>query len=71
MRKTYSIEVKFHFEGEQDLKPLEEVCRRAARSILVQASLLSQGRKPQVVIMSEDVYEGRAFINMEDEPTDE
>ena len=58
MRKTYKIELKIDFEDEKRHKIATHLMRKAARGILTQATLIADGREPQVAFISDDFFEG-------------
>jgi hypothetical protein len=58
MRKTYQIELKIDFEDGSRHKIALHLMRKAARNIVAQANLISDGRDPQVAFSTDDFFEG-------------
>ena len=56
--RTYTIELKVLFDDESRNDMALKLVRRAAKTLLTQASLITDGRQPKVHIHSEDVIEG-------------
>jgi len=58
MRKTYSIQLKINFDDDSRHDIAMEMMREAAKMVLTRATLIADNRKPQVVLQSEDYFEG-------------
>lgn len=59
MRRTIKIELKVDYrDDDEKIQAVIDVCRESAKNIYVLASLLQSDRPPQIMLISDDVYEG-------------
>lgn len=58
MMRKYKIELAINFDDDSRHKIALHMMRKTARTVLLQASLLSDGRDPQVIFESGDFFEG-------------
>lgn len=58
VRKTYKIELKIDFEDASRHKIAMHLMRKAARGVLTQATLIADGRQPQIGFFCDDFFEG-------------
>ena len=72
-RKTYSLDLKIDFEDQTRHAMMEKLLRRLAKQVLTQATLLADGRQPQVALRSEDFFMGNDEIQVvrEDEENED
>lgn len=69
MRKTYTIQLKINFNDDSRHDHALQMMREKAQEVLAMATLISDGRKPQVALQSEDYFEGiedKALLTDED-----
>lgn len=57
-RKTHTIDLKFDSDDEARHAMVRKLCRKMARTLLTQATLLADGRPPQAAYHNEDFFEG-------------
>jgi len=58
MRKTYTISLKINFNDDSRHDDAMEMMREAAREVYAKATLIADGRQPQVAFQTEDYFEG-------------
>lgn len=62
--RTYSLDLRIDFNDKARHDDIKKAMRRAAKQLFTQASLLSDGRTPEVALRSEDFFEGTSDIEV-------
>lgn len=65
MRKEYVLSVKIDFDDPTKHAQFTDQMRRMAQEALAKANLMSDSRKPQVSLQTEDFFEGTEDINLQ------
>lgn len=62
--KTYALELRMDFADKARHDDLVKAMRQSAKLLFTQASLLSDGRTPEVALRCEDFFEGTAELEV-------
>jgi hypothetical protein len=69
--KKFRIEIAVDYDSDEKLEILRETVRQCAKQILTAAVLISDKRKPQIAVESDDMFEGTETISLIDDNPDE
>lgn len=69
--KKFRIEIAVDYDSDDKLEILRESVRQSAKQILTAAVLISDKRKPQIVVESDDMFEGTKQISLIDDNPNE
>lgn len=66
MLREFTIQLRVNFDDKEKEEVLVDAVRRAAKSLFTAANLVADGRQPQIVIASGDMFEGEREIALAD-----
>lgn len=56
--RTFRIELKVDFDGEEKEKIMRDAVINAARQLITTSALIADKRKPQIMVQTRDFYSG-------------
>lgn len=69
--KKFRIELAVDYDDDDKLEILRNTVKIAAKQMLTTAMLISDKRKPQIAVESDDMFEGTETISLIDDNPDE